>query len=546
MAISLTKTAKYNCHVHVTDFSSPSMYDVYIFQFKHDGHHSVIKVDEQAMDKMEKGGITFKKHPGLIGLRTVKIPAELEKAIDVTIENYPLSNLREKAKTLFRYLQSRREPVEQSVFNAKLMEIEEEIKKKANVNVEELDETGKEKYENEMRKKITKRVKQLIYHWQPMKYDAPKAIQYLVARTAADYSSILHCLKEIKNKDPEFEPRAIYDFGSGVGTTVWAANKIWNTGVFEYYCVDKSSEMNTLARLLLQDGQEQKNMRISGVYFRNFSPSDNLNKFNIVVCANTLMDLSSSDERHDLIEKLWNMTEDYLVLIEKGGYSGFRLINEARNLLLSKSADEDNPSLGHVFSPCSHDKPCPKLKDRNSPCFFETKYTPLKQFEPSGTAQKEWFSYLIFKTGPRKQGIVWPRIIQQVKKPSRHTHCHLCCPDGTLRHVVISDAKHGKGLYKCSRYSQWGDQLPAIIVPQSDESDEKSQQSNTETHISSENIDNDNLISSHERVVLTSSEQPSGELTEHKDSHVKNNQSVRTNDEQSESRDIPDYNLTNS
>ena len=31
-----------------------------------------------------------------------------------------------------------------------------------------------------------------------------------------------------------------------------AANSVWHNKIFEYYCVDQSGHMNTMARLLLQ------------------------------------------------------------------------------------------------------------------------------------------------------------------------------------------------------------------------------------------------------------------------------------------------------
>lgn len=34
-----------------------------------------------------------------------------------------------------------------------------------------------------------------------------------------------------------------------------AANTIWDTDIFEYYCVDTSSHMNDLARLLVSKGE---------------------------------------------------------------------------------------------------------------------------------------------------------------------------------------------------------------------------------------------------------------------------------------------------
>ena len=38
----------------------------------------------------------------------------------------------------------------------------------------------------------------------------------------------------------------------------------------------------------------------------------------------------------------------------------------------------------------------------------------------------------------------WPRVIQHTVKASQHTHCHLCCSDNKIRHMIFTASKHGK------------------------------------------------------------------------------------------------------
>ena len=49
-----------------------------------------------------------------------------------------------------------------------------------------------------------------------------------------------------------FDPSTLFDFGSGVGSVTWAAHQVWGDAIKEFHNVDISSEMNTVARLLLQ------------------------------------------------------------------------------------------------------------------------------------------------------------------------------------------------------------------------------------------------------------------------------------------------------
>ena len=51
---------------------------------------------------------------------------------------------------------------------------------------------------------------------------------------------------------PRFAPSHILDFGSGLGSVVWEANRRWSESLIEHYCVDASPEMREMAAKLMQ------------------------------------------------------------------------------------------------------------------------------------------------------------------------------------------------------------------------------------------------------------------------------------------------------
>ncbi|XP_025115028.1 methyltransferase-like protein 17, mitochondrial isoform X2 [Pomacea canaliculata] len=311
---------------------------------------------------------------------------------------------------------------------------------------------------------ILQKLRRKTYHWKPVMYDAYKSLLHLTARMASDYAVILQCFNEISSRVPDFVPRSIYNLGSGLGSVIWAGNVTWGERVFEYYCVDKSQDMNTMARLLLQDGECQKQMHIPGVTFRQFPPSAFANKFTMVVSAYTLLEHAGKEERLQTIEALWHMTEDFLVLVENGTAAGFSLIYEARNHLLQMADSANSEHLqGYVFAPCPHDQACPRITNKNIPCFFKTDFTHLKENVAQSNKDFVRYSYVILRKGRRPEGEEWPRVVQDVVMPSKHSHCHLCCADGSAQHVIITQTRHGKDLYKCTRYTVWGDRLPVKI-----------------------------------------------------------------------------------
>lgn len=72
-------------------------------------------------------------------------------------------------------------------------------------------------------------------------------------------------------------------------------------------------------------------------------------KFDLVVSAYSLFELPNIKNRFETLLNLWNKTKKYIVLVEMGTRAGYNLINEARDLLLEISSQ--NNIKRHVFSP---------------------------------------------------------------------------------------------------------------------------------------------------------------------------------------------------
>ncbi|XP_046544690.1 methyltransferase-like protein 17, mitochondrial [Haliotis rubra] len=411
-------------------------------------------VDPDVAKPLTKGGVSFKTHPGIMTLRPVKMPEKLISTIKKVIDTFPVQNLNKRSEKLNNYLHSRHPPTEQDTLTRLAQEIQNNIKEKDKVDTSTMTPEEQKQYENTDPLAIVHTVHLCS------RFDAPTSMTYLYSRMAHNYSVMMKCFNEISRREPEYIPTSMFDFGSGLASSVWAGNRIWGQNIYEYYCVDSSQDMNTLARLLLQGGEEKKDMTISGVYFRQFMPSHKQNSFNIVTSSYALLELPSQEKRLEMLLSLWQMTDDFLVLVENGSKAGFQLINEAKEYLLQISEKHDKME-GHVFAPCPHEKACPKLAERNSPCMFGVTYKPLDMSSQSTEAkQTSRYSYVILRKGQRKQDAAWPRVIQEVVRASKHVHCHLCWPDGKLSHDILTARKHGKDVYSCVRASNWGDLFP--------------------------------------------------------------------------------------
>lgn len=171
-------------------------------------------------------------------------------------------------------------------------------------------------------------------------YSAREALAYLVARQPHVYANTARVLHEIYMRDPLFEPTSMLDFGSGVGTAVWAASEIFGETIKEYTMVDSSLPMITLAEQLLTD-HETKQRHIPNVHMRQFvSPSPNV-KHDLVVSAYTLCEFPDQASRLKILETLWSKTRDMLVLVEDGSPDAFQFMLQARDFIIQLSDWEE-------------------------------------------------------------------------------------------------------------------------------------------------------------------------------------------------------------
>eukprot|EP01059_Diplonema_ambulator_P011055 TRINITY_DN21025_c0_g1_i1.p1 TRINITY_DN21025_c0_g1~~TRINITY_DN21025_c0_g1_i1.p1 ORF type:complete len:974 (+),score=267.04 TRINITY_DN21025_c0_g1_i1:258-2924(+) len=82
--------------------------------------------------------------------------------------------------------------------------------------------------------------------------------------------------------------------------------------------------------------------------------------YDLVTCAYTLSELQSESLRADAVRSLWEHCEGVLIIVEAGTPAGFKLVLEARSIILDEYKNigpwEAQPT---VLAPCPHDSRCP-------------------------------------------------------------------------------------------------------------------------------------------------------------------------------------------
>lgn len=245
-------------------------------------------MDKDLNKNLDDKTLKPRQHPGINKNKCISIPDNLIHAIQKSLKDYPIKAVSNDGLILNRYLASRKVPSEiQDIRDRKL-----EIKTKLETEYEELKAAKLEETEKivenpedpdlkkkNIDKKVMEILRQRTYAWQPINYDNYKSLQYLIARGAQEYAIINSIFSEIAKRSPDLKPRSFFDFGSGVGTGTWAAASFWKESLYEYFLVDSSKEMNELSEMILRDGDENKEMSLKNVFYRQFLPASNTVSF---------------------------------------------------------------------------------------------------------------------------------------------------------------------------------------------------------------------------------------------------------------------------
>nr|AAW24849.1 SJCHGC02151 protein [Schistosoma japonicum] len=425
------------------------------------------KLDKNSDDCSKTWASRLKQLPCFLQLPPISLPARLDAvAIDYLREHSASSPkaIEDRSNILTNYLWSR-----------PLMSEEKAISKSSKIHLSKdlCEDEGEDEgltfalqnFTSQRESRISKDVD--LKSWKSLNYSGHTCELYLVARLAPNFATACRVLYEIRKRCPSFIPRTLFDFGSGLGTVTWATNTIWPIGcVREHYLVEPSLHMTRLSEFLFE---QQRNSQTSesvfpGIYHRRFMPSTK-NQYNLVVCANTLLELPCASSRSRVISSLWEKTTDFLVLIEQGTKSGFQAILEARNFLLTNGGSDV-----HIFSPCPHVQICGK---KDSICNIIVRYYNFGLTRFKNEPSNELISYLVISKGDWRRHQIpiikpepdqLPRIVTYKPSKSNQLIHDICLPSGDVERVLFPKKQTHAGLYYYMKQAHSGDIVPAEVM----------------------------------------------------------------------------------
>ncbi|MBQ2835915.1 MAG: methyltransferase domain-containing protein [Clostridia bacterium] len=241
-----------------------------------------------------------------------------------------------------------------------------------------------------------------------------EAVAYSISRMPATYCVVYTVFSKIfRNYNKEI--KTVLDVGAGTGAATWALQEFLKPQ--KIMCLEREQAMRDIGKQLMYNN-------FGNVEWNEFDLiSDNLNeKADLVVTSYVINELSE-ENRRKAIEKMWEATNGLLVIIEPGTPEGFKHINEARELLLSKNAN--------VVVPCSHNGKCP-INTQEDWCSFYVRVarSGIQRQAKKGELgyEDEKFSYIAFSKTP--VAVEPARILRHPQINSGYVKVKLCTPNG--------------------------------------------------------------------------------------------------------------------
>jgi ribosomal protein RSM22 (predicted rRNA methylase) len=273
-------------------------------------------------------------------------------------------------------------------------------------------------------------------------------LAYLAVRLPATYAAVRASFAAIAAIRPDFAPATILDVGAGPGTALWAAADCW-PDLKDALLVEASQAFRNYGEQLTAESRAQNVVwRAADIAAEDVdgAPRD------LVTLAYVLNEISPNG-RPRLLDRLWQLTADALVIVEPGTPAGWQRVLAARAHLLAAGA--------HLIAPCPHAHACPL--EPPDWCHFAKRVARSRVHRLAKGADVPWedekFIYLAVsrKTVASQMAHPIARIIASPRRGSGRVTLKLCRSNGTAADQLFS-RRDGAAFKEASR-ADWGDIL---------------------------------------------------------------------------------------
>lgn len=169
---------------------------------------------------------------------------------------------------------------------------------------------------------------------------------YLATRLPATYAAVRASLDALNAARPDFAPKTLLDVGAGPGTVLWATNGLW-PDLEQAILLEASAAVRKVGETLAADAITARTVWRAGdvtIDLADLQPAD------LVTCAYVLDEIVPAS-LPKMVDRLWQLTTDTLLIVEPGTPAGWQRILAVRAQLIAAGA--------HLLAPCPHKAPCP-------------------------------------------------------------------------------------------------------------------------------------------------------------------------------------------
>lgn len=264
-------------------------------------------------------------------------------------------------------------------------------------------------------------------------------LTYAITRMPATFGAVSKSLAYGLENIEQF-PNSIIDLGSGTGSSILACS-ILLPNFNSYTCYEREIEMINFSKYIFEDS------RVS--YFNVDNVITNLDKKADLVIASYFMNELSDDNKAILLDKIWECSNQFILIVEPGTPKAFSNMRKYRDYFINKGA--------YVVAPCPHNGACPICGD--DWCHFVTRVSRSKLHKLLKNAdvpyEDEKFTYLFISKQKTTQKSA--RILRHPLIKGAQIETYLCKNDGTLGKEIIT--KSNKEYFKKLKKLDSGDSL---------------------------------------------------------------------------------------
>ncbi len=259
-----------------------------------------------------------------------------------------------------------------------------------------------------------------------------EAVAYAAARMPATFAAVADAGERLLNRLPE-SPQTILDVGAGTGAATLALSAL--TEFSSAVCLERESVMREVGKKIASFADWRAFDAVADVF-----PE----KADLVVSSYMLNELPA-DKRLAVVQKMWDVTEKALLIVEPGTPEACAMMKEIRSFLTERGA--------FLAAPCAQAGACPV-----DWCHFSVRVarTKLHRFLKGGQAayEDEKFSYLAFSRVPVERAAA--RVLRHPQTETGRVSLTLCTAKGIVDKTFSKRDKDG---FKAARKVRWGDCL---------------------------------------------------------------------------------------